>query len=258
MIKGFFDDSGKESDPINGILCLAGYIAFDHIWWSFIEQWRQLLIYHGISGLHMKELNNISKEKGWDNQKRDSVFADFSNVIKQSRLTGFAVAVDAKAWRSLPKERRVKFGDAQQFCFGRLLRGIVDRLAESGEVEIIFDRDYEFANSRLCLLQHLQNIDPRLGKTVASITFADSNLYYGLQAADILAAETRREMINRLEGRESTRKFKDLMHGLPHQQLSYSGHWWDAEYIKRELPLIEAQIEKLKVVQKLISCQVTR
>jgi hypothetical protein len=37
VIHGFFDDSGKESDKGNQIVCMAGYLAVDQLWNMFTE-----------------------------------------------------------------------------------------------------------------------------------------------------------------------------------------------------------------------------
>ena len=44
MLLGFFDDSGKESDISNRIVCAAGYVAAGNSFWnSFQEMWRTVL-----------------------------------------------------------------------------------------------------------------------------------------------------------------------------------------------------------------------
>jgi len=105
MIQGFFDDSGKESDPSNRIVCAAGYLAAPTLWSGFEELWRHLLIKHGISWLHMKDfLNSKSSEYSylnWDWPKKQRVLEDFSGAIKISNLIGFGVSVDAGAWQRL-------------------------------------------------------------------------------------------------------------------------------------------------------------
>jgi hypothetical protein len=46
IIQGFFDDSGKEGDPTNRIICAAGYLAAPGMWNSFQEMWRHFLLKH--------------------------------------------------------------------------------------------------------------------------------------------------------------------------------------------------------------------
>jgi hypothetical protein len=80
--------------------------------------------------------------------KRREVVLDFVKVIKQCRLIGFGVGVDAHVWANLGKDRLEAFGNAKEFCFQRIVRRVVDRLEEAHEQEplqLIFDRDIEYA-----------------------------------------------------------------------------------------------------------------
>jgi hypothetical protein len=127
VIHAFFDDSGSERDPSSRFPCLAGYLAHETYWMSFNDIWRHLLLRHGLPYLHMREFVKMSNDRGWSQVHRNSVVLEFVHEIKQCRLIGFGVGVDADVWRNLPKERRSVFGDAQQFCFMRIVRRVVAR-----------------------------------------------------------------------------------------------------------------------------------
>src|SRR5215469_10265714 len=69
VISCFFDDSGKESDLDNRIVCAAGYMGLDNFWDMFNQAWAHHLMRHGISWLHMKDFMLSRDEyalKGWD------------------------------------------------------------------------------------------------------------------------------------------------------------------------------------------------
>src|SRR4051812_5754903 len=82
MLHGFFDDSGKEGDPSNRIVCAAGYIAPPSVLNSFQEIWKLFLVKHNLEWLHMKDFMNEKSSEyaylGWDWAKKKSVLEDFS------------------------------------------------------------------------------------------------------------------------------------------------------------------------------------
>jgi hypothetical protein len=246
VIECFFDDSGKENDPSHRFVCIAGYMAHDTFWWPFQPAWRHLLTRHGLPYVHLREFIEMAKDKGWDRRKQDAVLGEFIEVIKQHRLIGFGVAVDVTAWNAIPKDRRNRFSaSVQEFCCMRLLRRIIDRLHEAQELEpiaVVFDRDFQYARPRLKLLEDIHKHDPRVGPRIASVNFSDSKRYIPLQAADLLAWETRRELVNRVQGFASSSRWGALFKALPFQELDYEGEFWDKELFDSSFATIEKQI----------------
>ena len=250
MIEAYFDDSGKESDASHRFVVIAGYMAGGPGPWDrFSQYWRHLLIKHELPYIHMREVLGFAKKRGWDAQKLNGVLREFIGAIKDADLIGFGIGVDANEWRALPKSQRKVFGNAQEFCCSRIFRRIVDRLTESGFpdelLSITFDRDWEFARQRLNVVEHVARFAPPIRKNLAQLSFANSAVFYPLQAADLLAWETRRELVNRLESKPSTSRWGDLMTALPYGELDYAaGEYWDKEKIEKELPKVEAENEK--------------
>lgn len=247
VIECFFDDSGKEGDHTSPYPCLAGYIAHESYWWDFVRDWKHLLLRHGIEAVHMKEIAGIAQKKGWTGIQRNDILSEFVQVIKKNRLIGFGVGVDAACWRKLEPKRRKAFGNAQEFCFQRIVRCVVDRMDEAKEQEsvaLIFDRDMEFSRPRLGLFEHLLKGDRRVGARIASIAFADSKRFVQLQAADLLAWETRKELINRAGKSESTPRYNDLMQSLPYIDPDYTGEFWDEGYTHKAFAAVEAEIKQ--------------
>jgi hypothetical protein len=236
VIHCFLDDSGKESQPTMPVVTMAGYFAQLDALNSVYQKWAQLLLKHGIPGIHMKELIHLSgtyKDLGWDIPKRDVVLNDFIGVIREERLVGVGVAVKMSAWRGMVKEHRdVDFGTVQEFCLQRILRRVVDRLNSAqaeDSVALVFDRDPEFAANRVKLFNALLAHRAEARKLLCSITFADPWRYPGLQCADILAWETRKEMIQRLSGHQSTKRWIAMFTQMPQYHLDYIGELWDEE-----------------------------
>ena len=151
MIRCFFDDSGKESERGNRIVSIAGYLAGGETYWDlFGTGWSHQLFRHGISWLHMKDFMQDRDEYAafkWDWPKKRSVLEDFIKVIKVSQIIGFGVALDAEAWRKVPKQFTAVEGTAQEFCFLRIMRMIVERMKivrPNDYVSVFFDCDKGF------------------------------------------------------------------------------------------------------------------
>lgn len=251
MIECFFDDSGKESDISQRFVVLAGYMIGGD-WGGFYQAWRHLLIRHGIPQVHMREILGLARNKGWDTAKLNDVLREFIGVIKEAKLIGFGVAVDAAEWRGLSKERRRMLGDAQEFCCSRILRRIMDRLNEAGflnePLSVTFDQDFEFARRRLTLIDETRKRVPQIRRHLVQLSFANSQHFYPLQAADLLAWETRRHLANMIDGESGTARWKELMTALPYGELDYAaGEYWNKEWITSELPKIEAEHKKARI-----------
>jgi hypothetical protein len=248
----YFDDSGQESATSNPIVVMAGYLAVDPVWDQFSKLWAHLLIKHDLPHIHMKEMGSVARTKGWDRTKIAAVLLDFVGLIKWAPgLIGFGVAVDADAWRALPKERRNRFGNAQTFCCTRILRRIVDRLDITGGtspplVAVYFDQDFEYAKRRLPIFEEVKKRSESLRRILVNVSFANSDFYYPLQAADMLVWATRRILMTRLGVKQSD-LWDDLLSKFPIGELEYAaGEFWDKATIENNLPNLEQEILKTR------------
>jgi hypothetical protein len=246
----FLDDSGKESHQSMPYVCMAGYFTDGGALNRLHEQWLALLFKHGIEVIHMKELIPLAgqyRDLGWDIPKRDAVLAEFIEAIRQSQITGVGVAMDMAAWRKIKKDHSdLRWGTAQEFCLSRILRQIVDRLTAAnldGIVALVFDRDPEFAAGRLSLYSDIVGHDPRARRLIKSVTFADARWYPGLQAADLLVWETRKEQCQKAEGYKSTKRWDQLFAAMPNYHLDYIGELWDETAFQQALPQIREREE---------------
>jgi hypothetical protein len=193
----------------------------------------------------MKELVGVPQQRGWNATQRNNVVLEFIDAIKAAKLIGFGVAVDSEAWRSLSSERIKAFGNAQEFCFTRIMRRISDRLdlaQEKESVAVVFDQDFEFSRRRLALFQNLWSFERRIAEKYAAIMFADAERYPPLQAADLLAWTTRRELMLRAKKLQPSNRYRELFAALPYYDPEYAaGEFWDQGEIDREFPKVEAE-----------------
>jgi hypothetical protein len=238
-------DRSKETEPNNRFVVIAGYLAFDEVWGRFGRLWGHLLIKHRLPGVHMRTIFGIAKAKGWDDAKLDSVLQEFvATITAAPGLIGFGVGVDADEWRKFSKERRFLFDDAQEFACARVVRHIRGRLKSAGlqseHMAVVFDQDFELARHRLTAFEHICGHSPDLKQSSARLAFADARLYYPLQAADLLAWQTSRQLINRIvDGKPSTSTLEASMAVSPTRQWDFTGEYWDNETIEKHLSELE-------------------
>lgn len=238
VIRAFLDDSGKEDDPQSSFVCIGGYLAADAHWDIFVKEWGHQLLKHGIAWVHMKDLVprwGEYRDLGWDEAKRNEALTDFVRVIRLSQLVGFGVAVDADVWRKdVPKALKTIHGDAQQFCFSRILRMVADRIKISRPHDLVSvhcDCDDKFVTRRFRQFMAVRKADAEMRTYLAAITFANPKQYLPLQAADVLAWATRRHTLALLQQSESLLAHVEPLGELP----SWAVEVWREKDIKEKL-----------------------
>ena len=210
---------------------MAGYMADTSYWASFCQQWKAELKNNGISSIHMRDLIPLQgeyKTLGWDNRGRDEGLAKFIRIIKENRLIGFGIGIDANHWRIIRAKQH--FGSAQDFCFQRVIRRVVERVKVANiedTVSITFDTDPEFAGIRCRRFSEIRKHDHDAGEYLSGISFVNPKDYVQMQAADLLAWETRKELAQKTGGYNSTSRFKDLFTALEDYELDYTSELWD-------------------------------
>jgi hypothetical protein len=255
MIHLFLDDSGKESQPQNPWVCMAGYLAAYKPLVELNGKWQQLTLRHGIQKIHMKQLipmTGMYQHLGWDADKRDSVIQDFVRAINETRMSGMGVAVETAAWTKWKKQHpELAWGTIQQFCMERILSRVIGQMHDAGitkTLAVVFDTDPEFGPNRFGLFCALMGHDQRATRRLGSITFAHAAYYPGLQAADLLVWETRKELMQKRDGHNSTRRWQAMFTSMPHYHLEYTvGERWDDQQFERKMPEIIEKFRRLPV-----------
>jgi Protein of unknown function (DUF3800) len=239
VIEAFFDDSGKQDNT--NFACIAGFLADTAYWTPFLLEWVHLNRRWNIRQVHMKDLWHSKRDfEGWDDEKKFMAISEYVELINKHKLIGVAVAVDAKFWNKLPREFQRKEGNAQEFCFLRIIRRIRDLLTKDPHQDflaITFDHDRDFAKPRLTRYQHIIDRDPWAKDHVASICFANAWAYTPLQAADMLAWETNRLLEVRFNGARKSFGEETMFKG-PDGIYFACGELWDEEEFTKQIDLV--------------------
>ena len=124
------------------------------------------------------------------------------------------------------------------------MKRVVTQLANAGMDEtlsLVFDTDPEFGPGRFNLFCALMGQDDRAARRLASITFGHPEYYPGLQAADMLAWETRKELMQKRDGHVSTKRWQAMFPNMPDYHLEYTvGERWDEDFFRDAMPEILA------------------
>jgi hypothetical protein len=208
------DDSGGYSQT--EFISIAGYVATDEQWGSFSDDWKALLVKHGIPCIHMRTLVPLKgayRELGWDVTKRDAVLSEFIELIRKHVLAGFAIAFDAKHYRSMSADAKERIGNPHRFCLVRTIRLIQNTFARVGAedaITLVFDDSEELSVMYHGNVRELRK-DPKYKKLIGSVCFSDDEIYNPLQAADVLAWETTKDLSQKLGGFKSRPDYEKLL-----------------------------------------------
>lgn len=107
------------------------------------------------------------------------------------------VAVDVPTFKSLPSHaRRILGDDPHYLAFTRVLIGVLEHLHLQDAVSIICDDEQSTAWPMYLLYRKVKLAFSDVHARLRSISFADDELFYALQAADLVASLVRMEARN--------------------------------------------------------------
>ena len=154
--------------------------------------------------------------------KCQELLDEFSAIIEQQKLISFGTVIDVKAFQSLnlPILRERTAGDPHYLAFETTVLGALEKVLwgdpSSGTMGLIMDDDQEKAMSCYRLYRMIREHIPKAKERISGICFASDELYPGIQAADILAHESRRLMA---EAAPVSERFKKLTCNGEHQPI---------------------------------------
>lgn len=206
MLLAYFDESERvDSERVNRVSIIAGYIGYCDEWQLFESGWNGHLAEYGVAELHMNKCAHSRGEfAGWPDEQRAEFLHGAADLILESPIIGYAAVVKLAEWeqvfsevkadrltlngRTLSKSRRYKRLVAPyHLCIRQCISWVLDNAKEVGEsISIVFDEkrgDMELAKKIFSSLAR--------DRSQAQIEF-ETNPVAPLQAADFLAYECMR------------------------------------------------------------------
>ena len=220
------DESGKLSGG-SDYTSFCGYVGHVSAWGVFAQHWNNCRFKWQVPPIHMSRIMYPdSKDDEWKKvkddwgdaweKKRNIMLRELGEIVRSSDIACVGAVVDCKHFRLLADRSplfKKAYRDPIHMAFHMfIMRGIdatevTDKYSQVGIV-IDNDKDYSMAcYKQLESFKSLAETGPtfaRVKERVHAISFVNDASYPGVQAADMIAYESRRIMVERLSNPDAT------------------------------------------------------
>jgi hypothetical protein len=202
MIEVFADESGKLND--GHFLCFCGFVLDDDRLESFDEEWRKLLGRDNRAYIHVNELTYLGETE------LNRRLADYVSTIRNNLNAIISVGLDVDYYRRMERPKQQLLGKRKPmlFCFARLMRLVLMKIAEweaqrgapypDGSAALIFDDDEEYSVKCYRLYATIRRERADVKRLFSIFSAADDKFAPALQAADVIAWYTNKDLRRRL------------------------------------------------------------
>jgi hypothetical protein len=168
-------------------------------------------------------------------QKRDAMLAEFATIVGRSHCVCVGAVVDARHFEQMPDckfKREMK--DPLYLSFYTTVMNSLEKIdrvfSPENTISIIVDDDQEYSlNCYRVLNQMRVQFKDKVGKRIDSMCFGNDKAFPGIQAADMIAYESRARMIAKLSNdTEPSSLFMALTRSGVHQPVLYTSSHLDA------------------------------
>lgn len=239
FVTAYFDESYASQNPL--VYTVAGYISTDRRWVKFQKEWLGLLnhevrkrwceVYGPEKKLffHMTDFDNpYSKIYGdWPQKKRTWFLKELHKVIKKAYIKSFSSGLVVADYNELTDEEKYAMGSPHILVAVNCAKMVAEWANEENRqhpILYVFEKGnrYDAALGRL-----FNGLNPEM-KAFYRMTEDDGFAVKNkrdmppLQAADVLARETRKEVERRLQEPLNRRKMRESLKNL---HLPMLDHW---------------------------------
>jgi hypothetical protein len=231
MFRIYGDESGKMNSNADRT-SFCGYVAHQSIWEVFSANWDACRFKWGVPPIHMaritrpenkddewKKLREQWGEEKW-NKLIPIILDEFGEIVRESRIACVGAVVDSQHFREIAaKDRLFKKAhkDPIHLAFHQFIMRAIDKIEvvdKLSMIGIVIDNDREFAMACYKQLESLKSLADhphefrdrflRVKQRVHSMCFVDDAFFPGVQAADMIAYEARRIMVERMTNPDAT------------------------------------------------------
>ena len=212
VLQAWFDDSGRgKEEPTNPVFVLAGYAASVETFKSFSDDWEDLLNEKPcLEYVKGKEAHDrIEQFQGWTEEARDKKIAKFISLIRDHKLIALSLAINYGAFNRLLRQPKAPMNYPYGLAFSHVVAWLVysakTKKPEPETVELIFDNGVtgRERNIRAAYKGIKEAFPPEDLKFLfrEQPRFEDDKKFVSLQAADLLAFNSRRDYAEQLRNR---------------------------------------------------------
>ena len=217
MPTAFFDTSGFHKNQ--EVIVFGGVCSSDKDFnLGFARDWKRALVANGLKVLTMKKALNPKKplsaaRPALGVRNRVRALLPFVLCIRKHLQLVTGVAIHVPAYSASPEVFRKAFTDDPVYlAFLRSILKILDHTTKGSMISLVCDDDESCAMGMYRLYQKARKLQRRARHTLRMISFGDDDVFYGLQAADMVASIFRKEAMRRFfnESHDYDRLFKAL------------------------------------------------
>lgn len=196
MITAYFDESYSHP-PVPVVYTIAGYVSTTERWQEFQRQWKSVLDRENLPPFLMKDFDNpYSKNFGnWEMERKISFLQELHKIIKDTYIRSFSTSVIQEDYDALSVEGQFGFGKPHPMAAINCLKYIVqwaDKENLQEPILYVFEKGSKDDKFLTYLFNESLTEEIQLRYRIEKLGFDTKNLS-PLQAADILAYETRKE-----------------------------------------------------------------
>jgi Protein of unknown function (DUF3800) len=207
-LRAYMDESGTHDG--SRVAVVGGCVAFGNEWSSWNSQWQPILQTPGdnkkaLAYFHSKEAAHSSKEfYGWPKDEANSFALKLIPLINKHKIFNIAVAVDMDAFNQIiVGETRERLEDPYYFgmlmCVHHIADYIRHQVPRKTRVGYVFEQNTKFERRAHEIFNNIKlKRDGARRFKMGALSFDDRINAPMLQAADIVAYETHREMRRKL------------------------------------------------------------
>ena len=200
----------------------AEWERFEYEWFTVQSKWN-------VPPIHMAKIFRPDDDARWSKVKsrwgnrwegaRDAMLKEFSSVVFNARISAVGAVVDASHFRKLPDSNYKSAARDPLFLSLQLLINDSIERAETissnrAPISLVIDDDQEYAMECYKWLNVLRSTLPKVKERISGICFVKDDVYQGVQAADMIAYEARKQMVQRKKDPDAAPS--ELLHALTH------------------------------------------
>jgi len=196
----YSDESGTHGDSAATVV--ACYVGHARQWQLFGKEWRGLLDSEGVEILHRVDLENFRGEfKGWTNERRIGFLQRAHTIIKSRTIRGFAYAVVTADFKRVMNPVIEKaLGGIYGWCVHDCMVAVskwARSTKRSEPIDYVLEDGADGVEGVTRMFRFVAKDPVYREKCLLGFwTFASKRQVIQLQAADVLAYEMYKDMVN--------------------------------------------------------------
>jgi uncharacterized protein DUF3800 len=201
----YFDESGTHKG--SPVIIVAGCLSTNEQWAKFSEEWRAVLKRYGLDYFRMSQFENRKGPfKSLTDSDRHRLLEQLIGFIKIRQRIGIGIKLKVADYYEVGRDFPFLF-HKQPYAFCAMqcqiqLRLWAERNQHNEPIAYVYESGADYTGQILSAYDFARKIAPQLGDALrlGSLSFGSKYDLLPLQAADVLAYETYKDVSNWLAG----------------------------------------------------------